>query len=510
MSRICAYVIAIESIEERRSDARDLVRALNSMDIVDEASIHPAIYWKDRSSIIEFLTRYSSLTFGEGYLDACLAGQVAVSLSHISAWVRLLESPYEGALVFEDDIFITDPDRFKSLMSVLRQSDDVDWARLHLLKDFRDEISGIGKDLPLVDDIQPWGFAGYYVSREGAEKLLGFCYNIARPIDWLPPALRKSGILRCKSATEVVVDHHPFEGDTAAISDRHRREMKAQKLQKAASTIYSSPKLSDDWALRGLLSRLTNLLQLRRDGVTVLRGVFGKDVIASARRSVLDNRHLFRNTRSTPSSRHLAGFHRFPSLEPLHAVMTSNPIIREFVDLAVAGENVRSIGLSDITINRSQDWHVDLLRGKYKHHLDGAAIWGSTGGGVYKVFLYLNDTNSLQVAIGSHLRPVSLDDDRFAIPGEKAEVISPSISAGDVVIMDIRCSHRGADEEAYASGKWDHDPSILISTALGGENRQLTSAMEIGNFFRLTDWWKRHGAPAPLPQRRMSLSPISD
>jgi hypothetical protein len=29
---------------------------------------------------------------------------------------------------------------------------------------------------------------------------------------------------------------------------------------------------------------------------------------------------------------------------------------------------VRTIGLSDITINRSQDWHKDLLRGKYRCH----------------------------------------------------------------------------------------------------------------------------------------------
>jgi len=66
------------------------------------------------------------------------------------------------------------------------------------------------------------------------------------------------------------------------------------------------------------------------------------------------------------------------------------------------------------------------------------------------------------------------------------------VEAGDVVIMDIRCSHAGADESVYASGKWDAEPRMLVSTAMGGVNSKLTQAMEKGNFQRLMDWMERH------------------
>jgi hypothetical protein len=162
------------------------------------------------------------------------------------------------------------------------------------------------------------------------------------------------------------------------------------------------------------------------------------------------------------------------------------------VEFAVGGGGVRSIGLSDITINRSQPWHVDLLRGKYSHYLDNSISWTADEGGVYKAILYLNDTDSLKVVRGSHLKPVLLDNDHYAEPGEDAEVASISVYAGDVVVMDLRCAHRGSDEAAYASGQWDEDPRILVSTVLGGADRRLTRAMEIGNFFRLQDWLDRH------------------
>jgi hypothetical protein len=55
--------------------------------------------------------------------------------------------------------------------------------------------------------------------------------------------------------------------------------------------------------------------------------------------------------------------------------------------------------------------------------------------------------------------------------------------------MDIRCSHCGADEAVYAAGQWDENPRILVSTALGAMNGNLTRAMERGNFHRLITGW---------------------
>ncbi|KAB2312930.1 hypothetical protein F8A87_04360 [Betaproteobacteria bacterium SCN2] len=239
-------------------------------------------------------------------------------------------------------------------------------------------------------------------------------------------------------------------------------------------------------------SRLANVIELRSGGITVLRGIFDKTSVRHARAKVLDNRFLFKNTRPTPSAGHLAGFHRFPALEPLHTMLSCNSAIIEFLDFRLNGEGVRSIGLSDITINRSQEWHNDLLRGKFQDYLDDALNWDVDGGGVYKVLFYLQDGASLKYIKGSHTKPIPLENDRYAEPGDGTEITSVCVNAGDVVVMDIRCSHRGAEESFYANGQFDENPRILISTVLGGVNHKLTNAMEAGNFQRLQDWMRRH------------------
>jgi hypothetical protein len=239
-------------------------------------------------------------------------------------------------------------------------------------------------------------------------------------------------------------------------------------------------------------SRTDHVAELQEHGFTVCRKLFDRQTVDWARELVLENSGLYKNTRPTPSSRHLAGFHRFPELEPLHGLLKDNPDIQRVLDCVLDGQEARTIGLSDITINRSQNWHVDLLRGKYSLYLDDCPIWSSGGGGVYKILLYLNDSSNLKVIDGSHLRPIPLDNDYYAEPVDGQEVSSVAVEAGDVVIMDLRCSHRGADEAAYATGRWDDDPRILVSTVLGGLEHKLTEAMERGNFFRLLDWMNRN------------------
>ena len=103
-----------------------------------------------------------------------------------------------------------------------------------------------------------------------------------------------------------------------------------------------------------------------------------------------------------PSSGHLAGFHRYPELEHLHALVSSNPLVLDILRTATGCSQIRSIGLSDITVNRSQQWHVDLLRGRYQAHLQPETCWGSDGGGVYKILLYLQPGATLKVVPGAH------------------------------------------------------------------------------------------------------------
>ena len=246
--------------------------------------------------------------------------------------------------------------------------------------------------------------------------------------------------------------------------------------------------------------------QLLERGFAVLDGLSPTEV-EDSRRRVIANAGLLKNTRPNPSSGHLAGFHRYPALEPLHALVSSNPAALEILRRAAGCPLVRSIGLSDITINRSQQWHVDLLRGKYRHHLTPDICWGSEAGGVYKVLLYLQPGSTLRVVPGAHSRRVPLDDDRKSEPRSPGDTAAVEVAAGAIVLMDIRLPHRGSTEEELDRDEFASDPKILVSTVLAGVGKPLGQAMERGNFERLLDWDEAHRdrpaprlAPAPEPR----------
>jgi hypothetical protein len=240
------------------------------------------------------------------------------------------------------------------------------------------------------------------------------------------------------------------------------------------------------------LGRRNNLQELRRDGITVLERVFDRETVDLSRKQVMEHWSLYKNTRPTPSSRHLAGFHRYPELESLHNLLAGNKKVLNFMKLVLGGQQARSIGLSDITINRSQHWHKDLLRGKYAHYLNGVDIWDDECAGVYKLLMYLQDGRSLKIVRGSHQVPVSLENDEYAEPSDNTNVVDVSFKAGDVVVMDVRTSHRGSTEGVFLSGAHDDHLKILVSTALGLDGGKLTDAMELGNARRLMDWQDRY------------------
>lgn len=233
---------------------------------------------------------------------------------------------------------------------------------------------------------------------------------------------------------------------------------------------------------------------LLESGYLVLKGLFDEASTQAARQTVLRNADLFRNTRPNPSSGHLAGFHRYAALEPLHALLSTRPEVLSLLTAATGCAQLRTIGLSDITINRSQEWHVDLLRGRYRQHLSPTLCWGEEGGGVYKVLWYLQPGRSLRVMPGAHRIPRTLDDDRSSEPPEASQTRQIELDAGDVILMDLRLPHRGSTEAELASELHRKSPKILISTVLGADARKMTRAMEVGNFERLMDWEARHDA----------------
>ncbi len=254
-------------------------------------------------------------------------------------------------------------------------------------------------------------------------------------------------------------------------------------------------------------SELLGLVEaIRRDGAAVVSAAFDPDQIAWARDVVLRHRDFMPNTRSTPSARHMAGFHRFPELEPLHLLLTGNPTVRSLM-AELCGERARTIGLSDITINRSQQWHKDLLRGQFRCHLGDGPYCVDWHGTVFKVLVYLQDSASLKIIPGSHRTDIDLENDAGAIPLEGSKVVTVPVKAGDAVVIDICTTHRGSEEAAFASPQAAAHPKILISTVFGAHGAPLTDRMEQGNAMRLNHWMSEHlGATSPDagPARNLS------
>ena len=79
---------------------------------------------------------------------------------------------------------------------------------------------------------------------------------------------------------------------------------------------------------RETLTMSSTVVDVRTSGVGVLRGVFRPEEVAETRRAVLEHRDLLRNTRPTPTAGHLAGFHRYASLEPVHTMLSQDPRVQ--------------------------------------------------------------------------------------------------------------------------------------------------------------------------------------
>lgn len=236
---------------------------------------------------------------------------------------------------------------------------------------------------------------------------------------------------------------------------------------------------------------------VRSTGVEVVPGAFDRATVDDARRLALAHTALMKRTRPTPSARHLAGFHRFPALEPLHGSITANRVVTSRLH-ALLGTQLRTIGLSDITIDRSQPWHKDLLRGAYRDFLE-PGVCTNHHGKAFKVIMYLQDSSSLEVVPGSHRREIDLDSDDHAIPGPDDPVLTVPVRRGDAVIIDLCTTHRGADEAAYLGRPPDAPPRILVSTVFTRAECDFADRLEAGNAARLADWARRPAPPVQLP-----------
>jgi hypothetical protein len=169
-------------------------------------------------------------------------------------------------------------------------------------------------------------------------------------------------------------------------------------------------------------------------------------------------------------------------------MLTQHPVLGSFV-AELLGPGARTIGMSDITVDRSQPWHKDLLRGEFRHHLgahDPCARWHGT---VVKLLAYLQPSASLAVVVGSQRRDLDLSSDAHAVPGAGDEVATVPVEAGDAVVLDVCTTHRGSGEADFVPGA---QPKILVSTVFGAARSELTARLELGNAVRLAEWMRRN------------------
>ena len=231
---------------------------------------------------------------------------------------------------------------------------------------------------------------------------------------------------------------------------------------------------------------------LLENGICVLDKQIDEKFICEARKTITKNINLFKKTRKYKYSGHLAGFHRFSQLVFLQEKLLSLPLVNEVIQNVAASSHLKTVGISDITINRSQEWHNDLLRGPYKNYLNNFDIWHKDKGTkLYKILLYMQSSKSLKFVKASHLNKIDLSSDIYANPAKNLRVEKIDIEKGSVVLIDLRLIHRGSEEDDFLNSNVGKNPKILVSTVLGDKNKKSTFAIEKGNSVRLKDWIER-------------------
>jgi hypothetical protein len=236
-----------------------------------------------------------------------------------------------------------------------------------------------------------------------------------------------------------------------------------------------------------------HLKNVAEKGYSVIPRAFDPRVVSRMRRIVLENLHCMSNTRPTKMAYHIPGFQRFPSLEPLHNIISSCASVKAVLEDIYLERDIVALGLTDITINRSQLWHTDLLRGTYSNHLSKDICWGIASKPCLKILVYLQDGASLQVVPGSHNIPIDLSDDKNVVPSSGTKIERVRMTSGDVILMDIRLIHRGSTEAEMEMKGLGDDAKILISSVFGDRFSRLAQAMQVGNARRMIDWDNRNG-----------------
>lgn len=235
-----------------------------------------------------------------------------------------------------------------------------------------------------------------------------------------------------------------------------------------------------------------NLEEIRDNGYTILQAAFTEDDIRDMRSVIKSKLELMGKTRSVAHAYHLAGFHRFAAFSEISKQISENSTIKSTMRSVFSKSCPVEIGLTDITVNRSQHWHTDLLRGHYARFLAECDPWRQDEMPCLKALVYLQAGRSLRIITGSHRFKTPLDDTAIANAIDENAAVQLEVKAGDAVIMDIRTVHRGSTEAESAAPHLEHSPKILVSSVFGAESSAFAACMRKGNIVRMADWDKNN------------------
>lgn len=116
-------------------------------------------------------------------------GELGCALSHAAIWRKMVEERIPVALVFEDDVQLSDG--FTRALARVTESVDVGRAQVYLFSDglFRPfaETDGVSESIERLEGPRlklVWGTEAYVMTLPAARNLLGANYPIVTPTDW--------------------------------------------------------------------------------------------------------------------------------------------------------------------------------------------------------------------------------------------------------------------------------------------------------------------------------------
>ena len=200
------------------------------------------------------------------YHRALSKAEVACSLSHRSAWQRILDEDLDFGVVLEDDLTLLD--NFPDVLDLLSSLPPEGWDFIKLFPLRRGGDKNIAQRFEYRDHAFvtyhrfPLGFQGQAISRHGAESMLGNLPYVTEPADsqlksWWQAGVCPFGLVPYCISTDIGGASDINPGGALEKMQQNRYVKAVNKIKRSAIRIWSTP------VLRRKFREFTKLLEER-------------------------------------------------------------------------------------------------------------------------------------------------------------------------------------------------------------------------------------------------------